>query len=74
MYAKLTDGCLYKLRMPLKTDSRDIFTNDENIIIANGYKPVVYTDMPSENAVSHWEETDTQITQVWEIIEEGVTE
>ncbi|MEA4973747.1 hypothetical protein SDC9_172465 [bioreactor metagenome] len=74
MYAKLTDKNIERLKMPIKSNGMDIFTNDENIIIANGYKPVVYADMPSEDAVSHWEETDTSITQVWEVIQEGVTE
>jgi len=60
--------------MPLKIGGNDVFTNDENIFMENGYKPVVYTNMPDENAVPHWEETDTAITQVWEMNEEGVTE
>ncbi len=52
--------------MPLKIGENDVFTNDENIIRANGYKPVVYAAAPSEDAVFHWEETDTAITQVFE--------
>lgn len=52
--------------MPLKIGENDVFTNDENIIRANGYKPVVYAAVPSADAVFHWEETDTAITQVFE--------
>lgn len=52
--------------MPLKTNGNDVFTNDESIFRVNGYKPVVFSPMPSEDALSHWEESDTAITQVWE--------
>ena len=65
MFAKLTNGNIERLRMPLKTNSNDIFTNDESIIRANGYKEVIYTQPMSETAVPHWEETETNIIQVW---------
>lgn len=66
MYAKLINGNPVRLQMPLKINGNDVFTNDESIFIANGYKTVVFSDMPSENSVSHWEETENQIIQVWE--------
>ena len=74
MYAKLIGGNIQKLRMPIKANGMDTFTNDESIIRANGYKPVVFTDMPSENANPHWEENETEIVQVWELAEGGVSE
>lgn len=66
MYAKLMNGVLHGLRMPIKAEHEDIFTNDESIIRQYGYKQVLSAEMPSENAVSHWEENDTEIIQVWE--------
>ena len=65
MYAKLINGELYRLKMPLRIGINDVFTNDANIIRANGYKTVVYTNMPSETAIPSWEETETQIIQTW---------
>jgi len=65
MYAKLINGELYRLKMPLRINENDIFTNDESVIGENGYKLVVYTDMPTETAIPHWEETETQIIQTW---------
>ena len=70
MYAKLIDGNIEKLRMPIKADGTDIFTNDESIIRANGYKPVIFTEPIGENAIPHWEENDTGIIQVWEQTED----
>lgn len=74
MYAKLVNGNLSALKMPIKLNGIDIFTNDENMFIANGYKPVVFTEPLNETDVPHWVETETVITQVWDLIEEGVTE
>ena len=65
MYAKLINGELYRLKMPLRVGENDVFTNDESIIRANGYKLVVYTNMPSETAVPSWQEAETQIIQTW---------
>jgi len=65
MYAKLINGELYRLKMPLRVGENDVFTNDESIIRANGYKPVVYADMPTETAIPSWQETVTTITQTW---------
>ena len=65
MYAKLINGELYRLKMPLRVGENDVFTNDESIIRANGYKPIVYTNMPSETAVPSWQETESNIIQTW---------
>lgn len=37
----------------------------------NGYKPIRYTEAPTEEgkyAVSHWEDTETEIVQTWELL------
>jgi len=65
MFAKLINGNLQRLRTPIKTDGKDIFTTDDNIIKSNGYKTVVYTNTPSDTAVPSWQETETQIIQTW---------
>lgn len=37
----------------------------------NGYKPIHYTEAPTEEgmyAVDHWEETEEEIVQIWELL------
>lgn len=46
-------------------------------LVELGYKPVRYTDMPTENVEgkhyeSTWEETETEITQVWNLVDDPV--
>lgn len=67
MYGKLVDGELRGAPRPLKTADGDVFTNDPTVYLANGYKPIIMTDSPSEgkNYAASWTETDTEITQVW---------
>lgn len=65
MFGMLINGNLKELKMPIRNDGKDIFTNDEQIIRQNGYKEVVYTEMPIDAETYHWKETDTQIIQVW---------
>lgn len=68
MYAKMIDSQLIPLRQPLSIAGRDTYTNDPAIILAQGWKPVVFTDPPEQEghyATSEWAETDNAITQVW---------
>ena len=67
MYGKLKNGALYIAPTPLKTDGWDVFTNDPRVYLANGYKPIILTDCPSDGKsyVGSWTETETEITQVW---------
>ena len=46
---------------------------------AEGYKPVVYTDPPTEPTEGYqwsetWSETDTEIVQGWELVEVPITD
>lgn len=67
MYGKLVNGELRGAPRPIKTAEGDVFTNDPSIYLANGYKPIILTDSPSDGKsyISSWTETETEIVQVW---------
>ena len=67
MYGKLIDGELRGAPRPIRTENGDVFTNDPAIYHANGYKPIILTEYPSDGKsyVDSWTETETEITQVW---------
>lgn len=67
MYGKLVNGELRGAPNPLKTEESYIFTNNAAIYLANGYKPIILTDCPSDGKsyVGSWAETETEITQIW---------
>lgn len=78
IFGKLkTEKQIEYFRQPLKVDGEDIFTNDKDLLLRYGWKEVVFTTSPETKegfyADSHYEETNTQIIQKWEIlpIEEG---
>lgn len=67
IYGKLINGELRGAPNPLKTEESYIFTNNAAIYLANGYKPIILTDSPSDGKsyISSWTETETEIIQVW---------
>ena len=67
MYGKLVNGELRGAPRPIRTEDGDVFTNDPSIYLANGYKPIILIDCPSDEKsyISSWTETETEITQVW---------
>ena len=67
IYGKLVDGELRGAPNPLKTEESYIFTNNAAIYLANGYKPIILTDCPSDGKIyiSSWTETETEIIQIW---------
>ena len=67
MYGKLKNGALYIAPTPLKTDGWDVFTNDPRVYLANGYKPVEFSDYPSDGQIyaADWIQTDDTIIQHW---------
>lgn len=67
MYGKLVNGELRGAPRPLKTADGDVFTNNAAIYLANGYKPIILTDSPSDGKsyIDSWTETETEIVQVW---------
>ena len=78
MFGKLIDGDIQYFKPPMRTETEDIFTNDAELLLAHGWKEIVYTDPPEAPegyvAVSHWEETETQIVQAWTFAEEEAEE
>lgn len=73
IYGKLVDGELRGAPRPIKTADGDVFTNDPSIYLANGYKPIILTDCPSDGKsyVGSWTETETEITQVWTEVQQS---
>lgn len=67
IYGKLVGGELRGAPRPLKTAEGDVFTNNAAIYLANGYKPIILTDSPSDGKsyIDSWTETETEIVQVW---------
>ena len=67
MFGKLVGGELRGAPRPIRTENGDVFTNDPSIYLANGYKPIILTDCPSDGKsyASDWTETESEITQVW---------
>ena len=67
IYGKLVNGELRGASRPLKTADGDVFTNDPSIYLANGYKPIITAEYPSDGKyyTDSWTETETEITQVW---------
>ena len=67
IYGKLVDGELRGAPNPLKTEESYIFTNNAAIYLANGYKPIIMAEYPSDGKsyIDSWAETETEITQIW---------
>lgn len=72
MFAKIEDGILIYAKMPYRVDGKLVFTNNPAVHLQNGYKELILTEKPYQegyDAVSSWVETDTTITQTWELVE-----
>ena len=73
IYGKLVDGELRGAPNPLKTEESYIFTNNAAIYLANGYKPIILTEYPSDGGyyTESWIETETEIIQVWTEVQQS---
>lgn len=76
-YAKLVNGSLRASPKNVEYNSRIICNPKEDILLALGYLPVTYTNMPTDaiegsHYEQHWEQTETEIVQVWELVEDVV--
>ena len=77
MYAKLQNGMLRSAPKTVTWRNCTVNNPSTDKLVELGYKSVRYTDMP-ENTVegkhyeSSWEETGTEITQVWNLVEDPV--
>lgn len=77
-YAKLIDGAIVYAPCKLTVDEYVVYNPTTEMLIADGWKPVVYTDPPEVDpgciAVPGWEETETEIVQTWTVEEVPITE
>ena len=74
MYAKLISGTLRSAPKKVDYNGKTIFNPPEEILLEMGYRPVTYTDMPTDASdgqhyESSWEQTDTEIVQVWTLVD-----
>ena len=75
MYAKLQNGFLSSAPKTIVLDGRTINNPLPEELEHLGYKPVVYTDMPTEvmegkHWESSWEEEENAIRQVWTLADD----
>ena len=75
MHAKLQNGFLRSAPKTIVLDGRTINNPYPEELEQLGYKPVVYTDMPTEvTEGKHWEsswtEEENEITQVWTLVDD----
>ena len=77
-YAKLIDGAIVYAPRKLRLETVTVYNPTPEMLIAEGYKPVVYTEPPETQpgyvAAPGWEETTDEIVQVWTVELAPVTE
>lgn len=76
-YAKLVNGSLRASPKNIEYNGRIICNPKEDALLELGYLPVRYTNMPDDaqecsHYEPHWEQTDTEIVQVWTLAEDVV--
>ena len=77
MYAKLQNGILRSAPRTVTWRNCIVCNPGPDRLTELGYKPVRYTDMPENTETgkhyeSSWEETETEITQVWNLVDDPV--
>ena len=77
MYAKLQNGMLRSAQKTVQWHNCTVNNPSEEKLVELGYKPVVYTDIPEstiegKHYESSWKETETEITQVWNLVDDPV--
>ena len=77
MYAKLHNGMLRSAPKTVTWNGCTVNNPSAEKLMELGYKPVVYTDMPTDAETgkhyeSSWTETETEITQVWNLVDDPV--
>lgn len=76
MYAKLENGYLRSAPKTVQWQGHTVNNPSADKLAELGYKPVLYTDMPTDapegkHYESEWEEGDV-IKQVWKLVEDPV--
>lgn len=79
MYAKLENGYLRSAPKTVQWQGHTVNNPSVDKLAELGYKPVVYTDTPIEvtegkHWESEWEEGETEIKQVWKLVDDPVYE
>lgn len=77
MYAKLQKGMLISAPRTVKWHGCTVNNPSADKLVELGYKLVRYTDMPEnmtegKHYESSWEEGETEIKQVWKLVEDPV--
>ena len=77
MYAKLQNGFLRSAPKTVTWNECTVNNPSADKLAELGYKPVRYTDMPTDaesgkHYESSWEETETEITQAWNLVDDPV--
>lgn len=77
MYAKLQNGMLHSAPKTVTWHNCTVNNPSADKLVELGYKPVVYTDMPTDvetgkHYESSWTETEAEITQVWNLVDDPV--
>lgn len=77
MYAKLQNGFLRSAPKTIVLDGKTINNPLPEELEQIGYKPVLYTDMPTgvtdgKHWESEWEDGETEIKQVWKLVDDPV--
>lgn len=74
VFGHLKDNNFIQATMPITINDRDYFTDDPELMLQAGEKELVVTERPTKvkqngKYVLSYEETDTQIIQVWNFVE-----
>lgn len=77
MYAKLQNGMLRSAPKTVTWNGCTVNNPSADKLVELGYKPVVYTDMPTDAETgkhyeSSWTETEAEITQMWNLADDPV--
>lgn len=77
MYAKLQNGILRSAPKTVQWNGCTVNNPSAEKLAELGYKPVRYTDMPTDaesgkHYESSWTESETEITQVWNLEDDPV--
>jgi hypothetical protein len=68
-YGKIENGNIKFAKNPLWTQDKMIANPTNEMYIANGYKPIEYTDVPTKDGfyyTSKFIEVENSIVQIWE--------
>lgn len=77
-YAKLIDGNLVPAPRKLTVGDFTVYNPTPEMLIADGWKPVVYTEPPEVEpgfeAVPGWYDDGTEIREIWTVLPVPITE